>query len=35
VNKDLNHLDARALAEALRDSVRVPLDAKDSHGHAH
>jgi protein required for attachment to host cells len=29
VGKDMNHFDQRELEEALRDSVRVPLDQQD------
>ncbi len=36
VEKDMNHIDARDLAEALRDTVRIPIDqqegARESHG---
>jgi hypothetical protein len=29
VGKDMNHLNAQDLEEALRESVRVPLDERD------
>jgi protein required for attachment to host cells len=29
VNKDMNHVDVHDLAEALRDTVRIPIDQRD------
>jgi hypothetical protein len=30
IDKDLNHLDARDLAEKLRDVVRIPPDQREA-----